>query len=95
MRSHMIKHVVCFRLKNAALVPQWQELSVPLESIETVQNFAALPLLEQSRFHCALYMEFDDQEGLKYYQEHPTHLHYVRESIPPVMKEKLVVDLVG
>ncbi len=89
----MIKHVVCFRLKESASVERWQELSAPLKTIESVQNFAAAPLLKQDRFHCALYMEFVDEKGLQYYQVHPTHQHYVKEAIPPLVDEKLVVDI--
>lgn len=89
----MIKHVVCFRLKDAATVSRWQQLSAPLKTIETVKNFVAAPLLNQDRFHCALYMEFDDESGLQHYQVHPTHQEYVKELIPPLMDEKLVVDL--
>ncbi len=90
----MIKHVVCFRLKDPALVPRWQEVSAELEQIETVRSFSAVPLLKQDRFHCALYMEFEDEQGLEFYQVHPVHQRYVKETVPPLAADKLVVDLV-
>lgn len=90
----MIRHVVCFRLKDVSQVPDWQRQSQMLRDINTVKNFSASPLLRQDRFHCALYMDFQDEGALAYYQAHPVHQQYLKEVLPPLAEEKLVVDLV-
>ena len=90
----MIKHVVCFQLKDAALIEQWIHGSEMLADIDTVRNFSAAPLLKQDNFHCALYMEFEDEAGLSYYQKHDIHQRYLKDVLPPILESKLVVDLV-
>ncbi|MGH9341995.1 MAG: Dabb family protein [Acidobacteriota bacterium] len=89
----MIRHVVCFKLKDSSLIPQWQRDSEMLASIETVESFSAVPVLKQDRFHCALYMEFEDRAALQIYQDHGTHKRYLAEILPPIVADKLVVDL--
>ena len=89
----MIKHVVCFRLTSADRIPQWQQGSKLLAEIETVENFCAAPLLKQDHYHCALYMEFADASALEFYQKHPVHQQYLTEVLPPILEDKLVVDL--
>lgn len=91
----MIRHVVCFKLKDASLVPSWQEGSKILSDVPTVRSFEAVPLLKQDRFHCALYMEFEDEGALKTYQDHPLHQRYLAEILPPLVEDKLVVDLLS
>ena len=88
----MIHHVVCFKLKDPTQFPAWRELSASLAEIETVRRFKAAPLLKRDRYDCALSMEFDDEKGLQYYQQHPIHQRYL-DQVPRWVEEKLVVDL--
>lgn len=90
----MIRHLVCIKLKDAALVPRWQEDSQVLGQIENLRHFTAAPLLDQEQYHCALYMEFDDEAGLQTYLDHPLHLRYRTEVLVPILEDRLVVDLV-
>ncbi len=90
----MIRHVVCFKLKDEGRIPAWQEGSATLAEIETVRNFQAVPLLKKDRYHCALYMDFENEKALQYYQQHPIHQRYLAEVLPRLLEDKLVVDLV-
>ncbi len=91
--QNVIRHLVCIKLKDAALVPRWQEDSQVLDRIETLRHFIAAPLLNQERYHCALYMEFDDEAGLQTYLDHPVHLRYRTEVLVPILEDRLVVDI--
>ncbi len=91
----MIHHVVCFKLKDEKMIPSWSQQSASLAEIETVRNFKTAPLLKRDRFHCALYMEFEDEKALQYYQQHPLHQRYLAEVLPRLLEDKLVVDLVS
>lgn len=91
----MIKHVVCFKLKDPAMIGQWREQSASLAEIDTVRRFEASLLLKQDAYHCALYMEFEDRAGLRRYLDHEIHQRYLREVLPPLLADKLVLDLLS
>lgn len=89
----MIRHVVFFRLTDRSLLPKWKEETRKLSEIETVRNFSVNDLLKPDRFDCALYMEFESEEDLRYYQDHPIHQRYLSEALPGIEKDKFVADL--
>lgn len=73
----MIKHIVMFKLKNAADAAKAKEMADKLQGVipslrklEVVINSDKAP---ESNFELALICDFDDIEGLNEYQVHPEH----------------------
>lgn len=97
----MIKHIVCWTLKenadgctkkeNLAKVKSALEAlkgKIPVvRSLEIGLNFDSTP----DAFDLSLYAEFNSKDDLKIYQEHPEHLAVV-ELLRRVRDKKVVVD---
>lgn len=73
----MIKHIVMFKLKNAAdaaLIKETADKMLPsiptLRGFETRINSKDAP---ESNFEFVLICDFDDIDGLNAYQVHPDH----------------------
>lgn len=73
----MIKHIVMFKLKNAADAVKAKEMADKLQGVipslrklEVVINSDKAP---ESNFELALICDFDDIDGLNEYQVHPEH----------------------
>ena len=63
----MIKHIVMFKLKNAADAAKAKEMA---DKLQDVINSDKAP---ESNFELALICDFDDIDGLNEYQVHPEH----------------------
>ena len=93
----MIKHIVMFNFKNENKKENMLKAkkmleallgSVPtLKSIEIGMNFAQ----EERAMDLSLYSEFEDEEALKLYTNHPEHLEVVK-FIKSVALASKVVD---
>jgi len=89
----MLRHVVCIKLKESSVLPEWIGSSQILATIPGVRNFSACPLLKRDPFDCALYMEFENESALRAYQEHPVHRKYLDEVLAQHAGGRMVVDL--
>ena len=97
----MIKHIVMFRLKEAALGrsknENLQELKILLESLQ--EKIPVVKCMEvginvgksASASDIALYSEFDDIQALENYRIHPEHVKVV-DYIDKVCSERRVAD---
>jgi hypothetical protein len=97
----MIKHIVCFKLKDQAESASKQENARKIKQqldalvgrvpgvlrLEVGINFVADP----AAYDIALYSEFESREALEKYQTHPEHVKVV-QFIGKVREARVVVD---
>jgi hypothetical protein len=97
----MIKHIVCFKLKDFAegaskaenarkIKQQLDSLAATLPGVERLEvgiNIVADPMA----YDIALYTEFPNQAALDAYQKHPEHQKVV-QFIGKVREQRVVVD---
>jgi hypothetical protein len=97
----MIKHIVMWRLKDEAagatkevnalkLKDALESLTDKIQSLKAAEvgiNFNPSP----AAFDVVLYSEFDDEEGLQAYQNHPEHLKIV-DFVGEIRTDRAVVD---
>ncbi len=93
----MVKHIVMFDFKDKnkkenliqakAMLEELLEHIPTLKSMEVGINFAQ----EERAMDLSLYSEFEDEEGLKIYANHPKHLEAVA-FIKSVASASKVVD---
>ncbi len=97
----MIKHIVMWRLKDEAAGATKEENALKLkDSLESLTdkipsliaaevgiNFNPSP----AAFDVVLYSEFEDQEGLNAYQNHPEHVKIV-DFVGEIRTDRAVVD---
>lgn len=92
----MITHSVFFILKHdegsieeAAFLKQAMELT----SISTVLNFqCARQVSPKNKYKLALIMQFEDQAGYDYYNNHPDHRRFVENIWLPQVEDFLELD---
>jgi hypothetical protein len=97
----MIKHIVMWRLKNEAAGGTKEEnarrLKESLESLtDKIQSLRAAEVginfnPSPAAFDVVLYSEFDNEEGLQAYQNHPEHLKIV-DFVGEIRTDRAVVD---
>ncbi len=97
----MIKHIVMWRLKDEAAGATKEENALKLkDALESLKgkiellkaaevgiNFNPSP----AAFDVVLYSEFEDQEGLNAYQNHPEHVKIV-DFVGEIRTDRAVVD---
>jgi len=97
----MIKHIVMWRLKDEAagatkkqnaikLKDALESLKGKIESLKAAEvgiNFNPSP----AAFDVVLYSEFEDQDGLNAYQNHPEHVKIV-DFVGEISTDRAVVD---
>jgi len=99
----MIKHIVMWRLKDYAAGAAKEENALKLkDSLESLTDkIGSLKAVEvginfnpsPAAFDVVLYSEFDDEEGLQAYQNHPEHLKIV-DFVGEIRVDRAVVDYV-
>ena len=76
----MIRHIVMFRLKDAAYAAEAKEKADKLPSvipqIRAMEVRLNAPSADQSNYHIALICDFDSQADLDAYQVHPEHKQF-------------------
>ena len=99
----MIKHIVMWRLKDEAAGATKEENALKLKhSLESLTD--KIPSLKAAEvglnfnpspaaFDVVLYSEFEDQEGLNAYQNHPEHVKIV-DFVGEIRVDRAVVDYV-
>ena len=80
----MIKHIVMFDLKEENkkenLIKAKKMLEALIETVPTLKKMeVGINFSEEERaMDLSLYSEFEDEEGLKLYANHPEHLEVVK-----------------
>jgi len=97
----MIKHIVMWRLKDEAAGATKEENALKLkDSLESLTD--KIPSLKAAEvglnfnpspvaFDVVLYSEFEDQEGLNAYQNHPEHVK-IADFVGEIRTDRAVVD---
>jgi Stress responsive A/B Barrel Domain len=95
----MIRHTVAFRLKHPKGSQEEQQFideAMILTSISTVKNFERLKQVSlKNNFSHGFSMEFDDQAAYETYNNHPTHVAYVRDQWIPNVADFMEIDYVS
>jgi hypothetical protein len=95
----MIRHTVVFSLKHApdsAEERKFLEDALVLEGIPGVRNFERLRQVSpKNGYRFGFSMEFDDQPGYDAYNEHPTHVAFVRDRWQVEVTDFLEIDYVA
>ena len=94
----MIKHIVFWNIKeDLDLEGVYEEMKIRVEAMNgKIPGLVKVELGKDfsdtdASFNIALYSEFQDDEALVGYQNHPVHLH-VKEFIGAVTSSRAVVD---
>ena len=93
----MVKHIVMFDFKNENKKENLEKAKMMLEAlVGTVPSLKSMEVGinfcgEERAMDLSLYSEFDDQEGLELYANHPEHLEVVK-FIKSVATASKVVD---
>jgi len=80
----MLKHIVMFDFKDKNkeenLIKTKKMLEALLDTVPTLKNMeVGINISQESRaMDLSLYSEFDNEEGLKLYTNHPEHLEVVK-----------------
>jgi hypothetical protein len=80
----MVKHIVMFTFKEENKQENLQKAKEMLEALlETVPSLKSMEVginfsTEERAMDLSLYSEFDNQEGLELYANHPEHLEVVK-----------------
>lgn len=78
----MIRHTVAFKLKHSPGSPQEADFlaaAKQLAGISAVKSFECLRQVSpKNDYTFGLSMEFSDEAGYRFYNEHPDHVHFVR-----------------
>lgn len=93
----MIKHIVCFTLKDMP-AEQEEKLLAAFRALERlVPEVKAFTMgrnisdRDQTYTHC-LVSEFEDMAAVGRYLQHPAHVAAVKEHLEPVLEKRAVVD---
>ena len=95
----MIKHVVCFKLKdpNETLLRETQDILMSMESrVEQLRSIeVGVDFLRSERsYDIVLIVCVDDEKALDDYQNHPYHCDVVKEHMHRVRESSVAVDFV-
>jgi quinol monooxygenase YgiN len=97
----MVKHIIMWRLRDSAegfskaenaqrMKQQLEELGRRIREIKYLEVGININIT-QDAFDVVLYSEFENQDDLETYQNHPAHLAF-KEFISEIRTEKRVVD---
>jgi len=93
----MIKHIVCWKLREEDKAKNAAKIKVVLESLkstisEIIDLEVGIDFTGNDTAHdVVLYSTFESKADLGIYQEHPRHLEAV-EFVKSVVKHRVVVD---
>lgn len=94
----MIRHTVVFTLQHAAgsaAEKTFLDDSMVLANLPTVKKFERLKQVSsKNEFKFGFSMEFDNQSDYSAYNDHPTHVSYVRDRWIPEVKAFMEIDYV-
>ena len=94
----MIRHTVVFSLKHpagSAEEKRFLDDALVLAEIPTVRNFERLKQVSaKNRFTYGFSMEFSDQAAYDAYDQHPTHVAFVRDRWKREVSDFLEIDYV-
>lgn len=92
----MIRHTVAFRLKHAAGSAEEEAFlsaATQLAKIETVKNFERLRQVSpKNAFTFGFSMEFEDQSGYDFYNQHPDHVNFVENRWKKEVEDFMEID---
>ena len=92
----MIRHTVAFRLKHSkgsTSEKAFLDEAEVLRKIPGVKKFEKLRQVSpKNGFAFGFSMEFDDAAAYQGYNEHPEHVHFVKERWVPEVAEFLEID---
>ncbi len=92
----MIRHTVVFTLSHAAGSPEEQaflDAALALADIPGVEKFEQLRQVSgKNDFDFGFSMEFADQNAYDAYNEHPTHVAFVRDVWVPEVTNFMEID---
>jgi hypothetical protein len=92
----MIRHTVAFTLKhpsNSQQEKDFLEAALLLANISSVKNFERLKQISpKNNFTFGFSMEFENQEGYDFYNNHPDHVDFVQKRWIPEVSNFLEID---
>ena len=92
----MIRHTVAFRLKHPKGSPQETAFLTDADVLATipgVQRFEKLrQVSKKNGFAFGFSMEFSDARAYQEYNDHPSHVRFVKERWVPEVEEFLEID---
>ena len=93
----MIKHVVCFKLKDNSLDAKEKATNVLMSMVTKVPQIWGIEVgqnvLESSRsYDLILQIVVEDLNKLDEYQKHPYHVDVVKKYMHQVMESSVAVD---
>jgi hypothetical protein len=92
----MIRHTVVFKLKDQLSSIKEKDFFIAikkLSSISGVQNFECLKQIgKKNNFDFGLSMEFNSIEEYENYNNHPMHVHFVKEYWMKDVEDFLEID---
>ena len=95
----MIRHTVVFTLQHAAgsaAEKKFLDDSMVLGALPTVKKFERLRQVSlKNDFNFGFSMEFDSQADYTAYNDHPSHVAYVRDRWIPEVKAFMEIDYVS
>jgi hypothetical protein len=94
----MIRHTVVFTLKHASGSQDEKNFLAAasgLARIKSVKNFECLREVSlKNEYQFGLSMEFDNQDGYDFYNQHPDHVNFVKTRWIPEVNSFMEVDYV-
>lgn len=94
----MITHSVFFNLqhaKDSVEETHFLEKAIGLSAISSVQNFDFVhEVSPKNNFSYGLIMQFDDQSGYDFYNNHPDHISFVEKTWMPEVEDFIEIDYV-
>lgn len=94
----MIRHTVMFRWRENVEPSEVRAAFNALEglpsAIEELRAFSFGPDagLTEGNFDAVVVADFDDADAYRRYAEHPEHLRVIRESLRPLIAERVAVQ---
>jgi Stress responsive A/B Barrel Domain len=94
----MIRHTVVFRLKHmpgSAAEADFLKVAMKLAAIPGVQKFEQLRQVSpKNNYGFGFSMEFADQAAYAVYNDHPSHVAFVRDRWIPEVADFMEIDYV-
>lgn len=91
----MMKHVVCFKLKDRTQAPRAREVLLSMEGrVEQIRSIqVGLDFLASPRsYDVILEVVLENREALESYQNHPYHVDVVKEHMHRVAETSVSID---
>lgn len=94
----MIRHTVMFRWQEDTPSSDIEAALAALEGLPAAIaevrafSFGADAGLAEGNFDAVVVADFDDAEAYRRYAQHPEHLRVIRESLKPLIAERVAVQ---